>query len=789
MADRTQNGNGSRGGPGVATTLSPSVIQQAVGGSSTNGAPQAKGIAIPGILDAWFGPQNPISPSAPEGTKGRTWAYTPGYNLLAGSKQRPLEPLSFSDLRMLARNLDLCALAIETRKDQMQTVEWEFRVKGQPKRSREKPDERIKILQDFFDYPDKDSGLDFKTWQRKANDDLLVIDQPCFQKIVDRKGRPYALRIIDGATMKLLVDANGNPPLKPAPRYQQWLYGVAVGDFTSDELLVRPRNPRPDKFFGYSPVEQCYVTLNIAIRKQLLNLNRYTEGTLPEAMVSCPPEWDTNMISQFQVYFDALLAGQYAQQSKLRFMPNGIDKAVFPKNFDNADLYDQFLAKIICYAFSLPSTWLTDKSNRATAEQAQDAALAEGLMPYLVYWTNTINYMIAWGWGWTDIECVPKMQKEMDVLKQAQAEDLRIRNGSLSVDEIREDLGESAIGQPPAVYVPAIGLVTIGDEGKDEAAEALANAPDPMAPPAAAKPATPKADTLKPKDDEVTPPDHAVTKRAAAIFGTPESRANEGGLAKAAKKKVAMMPMTGHQRAERHLSTQLTKFLAKEGRRLSAVLTKLAKDADDADDLTLDWTDLIPVFEPQIAAVAKRAGIQALAQVRVTDEGITDSVSDAAIAYAKERAGELVGMAWDGKEWVPNPNAEWAITDSTRDMLRATIKAGTEDGLSADALADKIRDSYAFSQERAQTIARTELASAHVQGNLEGWKQSGVVSKKESILSSGHDQDDECNDNADAGEIPIDADFPSGDDGPPYHPNCECDVVAIVEGDESDVED
>src|ERR1700677_4077095 len=530
----------------MGTDLSVPTIQQAAAGQlmAPTGA-QTPG-QITGVLGAWFGPLNPIPPTAPEGTKGRILPYTPGYNTLIPS-QRPLEPLSFYDLRFLARSLDLCTAAIETRKDQVETVTWEFRVKSQQKRSKDKPDPRIQELEDFFGCPDPESAYTGNRWTRKLLDDVLVLDHAPIYLKRNKGGKPYAFRIIDGATIKLLIDDQGLPPAMPNPRYQQWLYGSAVGNFNADEMLVMQRNPRPDKLFGFSQVEQVWITLNIALRKQLLNLNKYTEGTIPEAMVSCPPEWDGEQIAQFQLYFDQLLTGQYAEQSKMRFMPSGVDKAIFPKNFDNADQYDNFLAKIIMYVFSLPSTWLTDKANRATAEQAQDAALQEGLMPLLVYLGDLKTRLVHWGWGYKDIECVPKMQKEIDVLQQAQAKDIRIRNGTLSVDEVRLDLGETEIGQPNAVYVAATGYVTIGTQGKDEAAEALANAPDPTKPPTGAKPPTPIADAETPKDDEVTPPDEAVKA--------------QGGFAKAAKKKLKMLPMTGHQKAERHISTALTKFL------------------------------------------------------------------------------------------------------------------------------------------------------------------------------------------------------------------------------------
>ena len=45
------------------------------------------------------------------------------------------------------------------------------------------------------------------------------------------------------------------------------------------------------------------------------------------------------------------------------------------------DVLDEWLARIICFAFSIPHSALVSPVNRATAETAQDTALSEGLAP------------------------------------------------------------------------------------------------------------------------------------------------------------------------------------------------------------------------------------------------------------------------------------------------------------------------------------------------------------------------------------------------------------------------
>jgi len=50
-----------------------------------------------------------------------------------------------------------------------------------------------------------------------------------------------------------------------------------------------PRNPRPHKVYGYSPVEQIVLTVNVALRRALSQLQYYTEGNVPEALIVVPP--------------------------------------------------------------------------------------------------------------------------------------------------------------------------------------------------------------------------------------------------------------------------------------------------------------------------------------------------------------------------------------------------------------------------------------------------------------------------------------------------------------------
>lgn len=248
------------------------------------------------------------------------------------------------------------------------------------------------------------------------------------------------------------------------------------------------------------------------------------------------------------------------------------------------------------------------------------------------------------------------------------------------------------------------------------------------------------------------------------------------------------------------LAQLLAPFLAKQARAIAAQITDAIATTEKADvdpkrvqrvldalDFS-DWSSVAEGAGQVLAAMAQDGGSAGLFQIGVSDEGITDQVNAQAVAWATDRGAELVGMRYtDAGELEPNPDAEWAITDSTREMLRSDVETVIEEGLSTDDLASALEARYAFSPERADTIARTEIARADVAGNLVAYRESGVVEGKEWALASEHDGEDECDEAAALGVVPLDDDF-GGIGDPPAHPNCECDILPVVSGGDPEAE-
>lgn len=238
---------------------------------------------------------------------------------------------------------------------------------------------------------------------------------------------------------------------------------------------------------------------------------------------------------------------------------------------------------------------------------------------------------------------------------------------------------------------------------------------------------------------------------------------------------------------KKQFKTTKENVVPKMVKKYKAIIEKHRKGLNDEADFVLkqldltDWVELVETISGPLGDAEQDAAKRALTSLKITDTDLFDKVSETAVSAAEDRAAELVGMKWNGDKLVPNPSADMAITESTRNGIRQLVVKSLTDGLTVDEFANELESSYQFSNLRAETIARTELASAHVQGTLTAWKSSGLVEGKRWLLGSEHPGiEDECDENEADGVIDLDDVFSSGDDGPPAHPNCVCAVVSSL---------
>jgi portal protein len=407
---------------------------------------QATRYAITGVSpDTWFGPLQPLAPMAPPDVKGRQFDFPFGANL--NYIPRAEDGISFAELRGLADALPLLRAVIETRKDQIAAQSYAVRARARGDSPDASPN--IDAVTRFLVRPDRCHS--FADWVRILVEDMLVIDAATIYPRYNRGGSLYSLDIIDGATIKPLIGEDGRTPDAPDPAYQQILKGVPAADFSAEELLYLPRNVRAHKLYGMSPVEQIALTVNIALRRETATLDYYRAGSQPDAFATLPKEWTADQIRSFQDYFDALMSGNLARRRMTKFMPADF-RLIETRQPPLKDLYDEWLARLICYAFSVPASAFVSQVNRATSETLRQQATQEGLVPLKTWVKTALDQVIQVCMNEPGLEFVWVGDDAVDPLQQAQTLNILVSAGIKTREEARAELGlgGAAPGQGPA---------------------------------------------------------------------------------------------------------------------------------------------------------------------------------------------------------------------------------------------------------------------------------------------------------------------------------------------------
>ncbi len=408
-----------------------------------------------------FGPGTAIEPSQARGIEPRRWIYPPAINVASGPRAMPGQ-VSFQDLRNFAASYDVLRVCVETRKQQMRGLKWDVVVRNHAASRGSDFSADIERAVAFFAHPD--GRMPFGTWLGAALEDALVIDALTIYKRRDRAGRLLALELVDGATIKPLIDEYGRPPAPPAAAYQQFAYGFPWANFGGDEILYRPYNPRSFANYGYSPVEQIVVTVTLALSRQIAAISYYKEGNTPAGFGEVPKEWTSAMIREFEEIFNGLLAGDFAARSRIKMVPAGFNfKPWVDSSTTFNTAFDEYLTRIACAAFGVPPTQFLKTYNRATAEVVDEASTVAGFDPLKEFIERLCDEILLAGDGLNmphlrfTFTSERRSGEELELKKNVEY----LKAGVLSIDDVLVRLGMEPIGVGRFVTVPGQGIVPL----------------------------------------------------------------------------------------------------------------------------------------------------------------------------------------------------------------------------------------------------------------------------------------------------------------------------------------
>jgi hypothetical protein len=209
---------------------------------------------------------------------------------------------------------------------------------------------------------------------------------------------------VDGATINLLVDNTGRRPRGPDDiAFQQVIRGMVWANLANRDLIYAPRNVRTGHIYGFSPVEQIIVTINTIIRRQRRSSPTSRTATCRRALSAPRKAGRLSKSAIIQEWFDQRISGNQGQQRSVIWTPHDAKYQAF-KDSPIKDEFDEWLARVVAFAFSLPPTPFIRQMNKGTAGEDQERSLEEGLEPLKLWRKRLIDGIIADEFGYPDLE-------------------------------------------------------------------------------------------------------------------------------------------------------------------------------------------------------------------------------------------------------------------------------------------------------------------------------------------------------------------------------------------------
>jgi hypothetical protein len=466
-----------------------------------------------------FGPGTPITPGAinPLRADGRPDPRRYEYQVAQNINVTETRFVPFKTLRASADQIDILRRCIEVIKGKVTGLEWDIvlgqdameKVKSESgtdhiramAQARDKFNDEIDRVRTFWENPDKSNGLTFTDWLMVALEEILVIDALAVwpQKTVG--GDLYGLQILDGSTIKPLLDDRGMRPMPPNAAYQQILYGFprsefsansddpdADGEFTSDDLAYLVRNRRSISVYGMSPTERALPLADIYLRRQQWLRAEYTEGVTPELMFESNEEWGTNpdLLRAYENILNDDLSGQTAQRKRARLLPFGIK----PMQLDGygekfKDTLDLYLIQSICGHYGVQPTEIGyDAKGGLGGAGYEDGkagnAEALGVQP-LVLWLNKMITQLSYAYlGMPrELEFKLMISKRNDDEANARKSQIEVTSAGKTINERRSELGLPLLDTPQAdmpILVAGAAMYLFSPDGIIDAAS-VASAP------------------------------------------------------------------------------------------------------------------------------------------------------------------------------------------------------------------------------------------------------------------------------------------------------------------------
>lgn len=365
------------------------------------------------------------------------WSYNSMYN--TAITPRAFESDSFDELRFLANSNSIIRYCIEERKRQL--TQLRFTVRNIDKT---KPiDERCKLVEKLLNKP---CSLypNFRSFLSAWLEDMFTIDAVAIKPVYDYNQNVKGIELFDASNISIKINERGQIPDFPQTAYQFVAKGLnEIQSYNVQQLLYSRFTPRTYTPYGYSQIEQLADTIETLLLRTNYLKTFFSDGTLPESIITAPEDWRPTQVAQFQEYWNNLYQGtrNIAKKHRTKFLAHGM-QVLQTKQFELKQEYDEWLARVICSVFGIPPTPFVKETSKATASTMQEVSVGAGNGTILNHIESTLTDLIQNYIGYEDLEFAFIRPDSVDDLKKAQIAQLATGGKQIwTVNEARAKYG------------------------------------------------------------------------------------------------------------------------------------------------------------------------------------------------------------------------------------------------------------------------------------------------------------------------------------------------------------
>ena len=565
-------------------------------------------------------------------------------------------------------------------------------------------------------------------------------------------------------------------------------YRIAAGKevFIPAEDVIFIKYPSPTKpFRGKGTLQAAAKTVDIDNFSEDYNRTFFKNSAMPGSVISTEQKLTKNTIDSLRHGIDKLYKGK-DKAHKTMILEQGLDWKPLQMSAKDMDFLKQqtFSRDKILGIFRVPRTVLgiTDDVNRANAEATDFIFAKRTIKPKMQRLIDQLNEFLVPMFPDSDklylsfVDPVPE-----DVEAKLKANESGIKNGYLTINEVRQSIGKESIGdEGDVIYLP-FNLQPI--DAKSE-------------------PSNEEAKSIIRKIGYRNRKALAVTKRKNAV---------EAKIADHLEPIIKQM-ITGEVKQEVN-----PKVCKNQGNAVYENFwkVKIAKAEDFEKQMIKDLSLLFAEQEKEVLAkMPKKAVSKNPEKWRLDEDGnvkktksLLKRIEELVILAGSREAFELIDI--DDEIDPSNPAAQKfleektfktaeSVTKTTNNKLGKTLSEGVEKGEGIPSLRKRVQEVFVnATKSRAEAIARSEVMRATNWATEEAYKESGVVESKEWLTAMDERVCQWCRpldgktvkigepffdkgatfEGDEGGEIKLDFETV---ETPPLHVRCRCTIVPVI---------